>query len=700
MADFQTWNRQVLPQGNLATPPAAPSLAESFGQGVTDLAKAAAATADTIQQADDWYKAKKWEIVDQPKAVALVNDLQIKIAEQLPGLKAKAAAGLEDYPDLIDDAIVSATEEALKDNPDPQFQRYVRGQMGDFRVLSVTAGIQEKASATLIRDANNLQGVVDGQAKLVSEDFSRVDGAMNLVGDWIKGNQNFSADRKSELDRINKRAIVYAGLNGLKERDPDAALKELNSGRFEEILTYEDIQRLRSDAEAEKERRAIHARNEADRERVKSLGIAQALYDTAINDAWGKGSFDFSVVDKVKNAFGEDAPKMLAKLDNQRQMGLDRIAIQGQPLKADSRLLQSLSRAVEDSNDQSAKELANERYASAKTLIDAKRSAVGYDPAGYVTVVNQDAASAWNAVAERPDNAQAVKQAFSITQQALLKLGISAKELQPVPREVADAILAKVKSGGVQAIAAVQQGFDKVSRPYLISAIAPKAGRYITTALMLEHPEQRRAQIGLLAMSRNPDLAVNVLDNRLDGDPERLRNAVEDNIGRFAQAFSDTDERRQVYGNFFESAKVLTLYYMSGEHPLQLDEAASLAASDLLGSQYGVGKVKSQEFLVPKPYNAGDVSFGLDRYLDDLSGKLLDKPADAPNTPNETLAASLRQYGRWVLLPDETGLELQYPSGQPAKIGGKEIVLTPSAAIAISDEWKQRIAISGGIIWP
>lgn len=95
MAEFQTWDRQVLPQGSIAAPQAGPSLAESFSAGLSDLANAAAGAVNAVQKADELRAERQWEI-DQPKAAALVNQLQLQIAEQLPELKAQAAPGLAD----------------------------------------------------------------------------------------------------------------------------------------------------------------------------------------------------------------------------------------------------------------------------------------------------------------------------------------------------------------------------------------------------------------------------------------------------------------------------------------------------------------------------------------------------------------------------------------------------------------------------
>jgi hypothetical protein len=241
MAEFQTWERQVLPESRVAVPQGGPSLAESFATGISDLASAAAGAVSAVQKADELRAEKQWEI-DQPKAAALVNQLQLQIAEQLPELKAQAAPGLADYPDKINEAITRATEEALKENSDPRFQRYVRGYMDEFRVSAATTGIQERTVATLQRDAATLQSLVDGQSKLVAHDFANYDAAAGLIEETINANRLLGADRKTEFSRVARYALAKAGLGALIDRDPEAADRVLASGKLDGVLTTEDEQ--------------------------------------------------------------------------------------------------------------------------------------------------------------------------------------------------------------------------------------------------------------------------------------------------------------------------------------------------------------------------------------------------------------------------------------------------------------------------
>ena len=135
------------------------------------------------------------------------------------------------------EAITRATEEALKENSDPRFQRYVRGYMDEFRVSAATTGIQERTVATLARDGAALQSLLDGQSKLVAHDFANYDAAAGLFDETLAANRHLGADRKTEFSGLAKHALAKAGLDALINRDAEAADKVLGSGKLDTVLT-------------------------------------------------------------------------------------------------------------------------------------------------------------------------------------------------------------------------------------------------------------------------------------------------------------------------------------------------------------------------------------------------------------------------------------------------------------------------------
>lgn len=669
MADFQRWDRQLLPQGGLVAPQTGPSLAESFAQGLTDVASTAAKAVESVRQTDEWRDQKQWEI-DQPKAAAIVNKLQLDIAGQLPELKAKAAPGLADYPDTIDDAITRATEEALKDNPDPRFQRYVHAYMDDFRVSTIATGIQEKTAATLAHDASSLQQLLDGQSTRVSKSFGDFDSAAKLFDDTVVANQHFSADQKSEFSRLGKRALAIAGLNGLVDRDPDAADKILASGKLDDVLSLDDRQSYAATIKSERQRSKQAADLAIAQQNDQRVADANAGLRKAFRDAEEKGKYDPGTRDLVRKAFPDESKEILQELDIKRFTGLDNLVIPTQSAEADQRLL-------DDATLQLSADTHNPvliaRYTNVKQKLAEKYAALQSNPEEYVRLHTPAVKEKWAAFVANPRDWGTTQDALETSVQVQRSQGVLPEGIQPVPQEVGDGAVEQAKQIGPDAIADFQQNFGYYY-PHLMARIAPKYGPYITTAFILDQPSQRPTQVALLELSRDPQ-AVHSLEQNLAVD-DSLRAGIQKALFRnfdsvrksyLAQVGGDA-----VFPKLSDSAYALTLFYMRHDGQ-DAEAAASRAAREIATDHYAFGYVNGRVYRVPVGYSADSVARGAKLYLANLANRPLDRPIDHPTMEPETIARSLQQYGWWSTLPDESGLALHYQDGTEAATSGKAI---------------------------
>ncbi|MDQ7246227.1 hypothetical protein [Dongia sedimenti] len=124
MADFQAWDRQLLPQGGPVAPQTGPNLADAFGKGTSDLVTSAAGAVESIRKTDDWRAEKEWDI-DKPKAAMMFTDMQLALLKGAPDIKAQSGENLANYPEKIDAFIGKLTEEKLKDITSPQWRNYI-----------------------------------------------------------------------------------------------------------------------------------------------------------------------------------------------------------------------------------------------------------------------------------------------------------------------------------------------------------------------------------------------------------------------------------------------------------------------------------------------------------------------------------------------------------------------------------------------
>ena len=672
MTDFQTWDRQVFPQGRLVTPPAAPSLAEAFGQGVADLATTVGATADQIKKTDQWRKAKEWEIVGQPKAAALVNKLQVDFAEALPDLKANAAPGLSDYPDKIDEAIIGATEAALKDNPDPQFQRYVRTQMDEFRAASVVSGIQEKTAATLVHDANDLQDTVNGQSKLVAKDFSQFDRAANLVDDIVKGNQHFTADQKKEFSRITKHALARAGLDALVDRDPDAALKALNSGKFDDVLTQDDVQGYRHGIKSEQDRRKRVAEIAAAQQAEKQQADDAVAIKNAFKEAHETGKYAPGIPAVIKRADPKNYETIQQSLDIARATGGDNLVIPAQSPAENRHLLDQVTLAL---SADTHNPVLIERYKNIKQQLWLKQAALRNDPEEYVRSHTPAVQQAWDDFIANPHDPGKTLTALETANRAQSKQNLAPNQMRLVPQKIVDGIVDEVRQAGPGAIEMYQKNFGDYF-PHVMAGVT-KYGPFMTAAMMLDNPKQQSTQAVLLELSRDPQSVVKLEQfHKIDeARKAAIQKVVFDDIDDLRQSYAGYPGGDSAFVNLSISAYALTLRHMFEDH-MPLRDAASHAAGEIGMSYYAFGHLNGHLFRVPIGAAPELVIAGATVYAASISGLAFDPPVDRPNMEREAVARSLASSGRWANLPDDSGLKLVFAEGQPAKIDGKEVNLT------------------------
>jgi hypothetical protein len=668
MAEFQTWDREVLPQGRIVAAQAGPSLAESFGKGLSDLAGAAAGTASAVQKADALQAEKQWE-VDQPKAAALVNQLQLQIAEQLPELKAQAAPGLADYPDKINEAITRATEEALKENSDPRVQRYVRGYMDSFRLSAATTGIQERTAATLERDAASLQSLLDGQSKLVVQDFANYDAATGLIDETIAANRHLGADRKAEFSRIARHALAKAGLDALIDRDAEAADKVLGSGRLDGVLTADDEQFYRDAIKSKRVRRESEARLVQQQQHEKLQADGKVAMEAAFKAAQETGEYDLANLAVIKAAYPDKFPEIHDALARQRTIGHDNFVIPAQTEAQDQALQDKIESqwAANPHNKALTEELKN-----VKEKRRLKRAALKSNPESYVRKWVPEVQKGWDEVAKHPDDVDLLRKTMELSRQAQLVRGVDAKSVRVLPELMGDFYL-RVVTGpdGAAAIPQINEALGE-DRRELLEQASKKAGPLVNVALMLP-PEQDRVRAQLLEINGNGGVAA--LEATLpkkysaQGVNSRVRSALDE----LAPSFAEQPGGAQVFERIRTSVYALTLHYVETQH-LEPAEAAERAAREVATDRYSAREFNGHYYRIPRRNDVSIIPEMLQKYTKDhIDYSKVDRPSKFPDMTSEQLKSAVLSSAYWTTNGDESGLYLRGPTGGLIKAGGEPI---------------------------
>jgi hypothetical protein len=668
MADFQTWERQILPQGNIVAPQGGPSLAESFGRGVSDLANAAAGAASAMERADKLRAEKQWEI-DQPKAAALVNQLQLQIAEHLPELKAQAAPGLADYPDKINETITRVTEEALKEIADPRFQRYVRGHMDEFRLSTATTGIQERTIATLERDAASLQSLLDDQSKLVVRDFANYDAAAGLIDETIGTNRHLGADRKIGFSRIARHALAKAGLDALVDRDLEAADKVLGSGKLDGVLTADDERLYRDAITSKRVRRESEARLAQQQQQEKLQADGKVAIDRASKAARESGEYDLADLAVIKTAFPEKFSEIHDALARERMIGHDNFVIPSQTEAQDQDLQDKIeARWAANPRDPAL----TEELENIKEQRRRKRAALKSNPEAYVRQWVPEVQKGWDEVAKHPDGIDLLRKTKELSRQAQLARGVDAKSVRVLPDLMGDFYL-KVATGpdGAAAIPQINEALGE-DRRELLEQASKKAGPLVNVALMLD-PDQQRVRGQLLEINSNGGIAA--LEATLpkkysaQGVLSQMRSALDE----LAPSFAEQPGGSLVFERIRTSVYALTLHYVEQQH-LTPAEAAERAAREVATDRYSARNFNGHYYRIPRGYDAEVIAERLPRYTSEsIDYSKVDRPAHLQDLPAKLIKLALIHNGYWTTRGDEQGLYLRTPGGAPVTIEGEPI---------------------------
>jgi hypothetical protein len=495
-----------------------------------------------------------------------------------------------------------------------------------------------------------------------------------LVDETINTNKHFTADQKAQFSRLSKRSLAVAGLSSLAERDPNAALQIVNSGRLDGILDTADKQGFIADIKSEQSRRATEAKI-ADGSRLQAKrDDLRARLKSAFDQALTTGKYDKVAGAEIISVFGEEqGNEIIADLDNARYMGQDALAIAYQSPRADSQLLRMLS-GVASANKDDAR--AQQRLEYAQDLIEQKRTALQNNPEEFVRTHTPLVQEKWDLFYKQPNDPDHIQGALETAVQAQRRQGVTNENLDPVPQAAVDGAVEYAREAGPGAIAYFQRSFG-VYAPYLMEKIAAKYGPFVTTAFLMDQPSQQPAQAALLKISGDPQAIHNLEQNLAIDDDARgdIQQVVFRHLSDVRKSYADQAGGDAVFPKLSDSAYALTLSHMYDDGQ-GIDEAASRAAGEVAADHYTFRNVNRHTYRVPLKYREASISRGARLYLDNLINTELDLPSDDKTIDKEKVALSLKQYGWWSTLPDESGLMLHFQNKTPATRGGKPITVT------------------------
>jgi len=229
MAEFQTWDRRLLPQGQLRVPAGGNSLADVFGAGLQDLAKAGSYTGEKIAKADAIVQAR-----DDAAAVA----------------KAKPEAMLA-YDKIYDDAVANAPEGAVgfteavqKATTDynngvleglsPGARASMQEYLGTLQAGTLQTAHRYQASSDLAKRGRDANAAMNGWIGAVMRDPDALESIKPQIHEFVAGQHLNDANAAAALEHDLVGQAIDAAMNSEAKNRPAQFLANATAGKWKD----------------------------------------------------------------------------------------------------------------------------------------------------------------------------------------------------------------------------------------------------------------------------------------------------------------------------------------------------------------------------------------------------------------------------------------------------------------------------------
>jgi len=447
MADFQGWERQLLPQGGLVAPQTGPSLAEAFGSGLSGLANATAATVESVRKTNEWRDEKQWEI-DQPKIAKEIAQAGIDFAAFYADAKVNAPADLSGLQDQVTQWWDARNAAIAKNHSGQRAQDYINLYTADLKGEGVTSAIQDSTLATIRVRGDTIQSVVDLEANRVSSNPGAYKHSLANVMATLDAQDGAVPEAQLNEWRTGaRRGLTVAMLAGQVDRDPQAALHALESGDYDADLDPTSKATLIKQAQAGINALQAQTRQKAQETATANQAAMTITYRDAVSTARATGKQTLITDEKIRNTWGgtaqgdQIATTMIRELHAAETQGQLMPVISSNDPAENVTLLQSLGpegKNVFTTQDSETLQLASD-------LIKLKEAAFhGADPGAAAAAYSPNIAQAWATWQNDPTNKAQLKTAMALSELEQARQGVVPEKRKPMPEAVAAWIADKI----------------------------------------------------------------------------------------------------------------------------------------------------------------------------------------------------------------------------------------------------------------
>lgn len=640
----RTLARGTAPDGSSGTGAGLQALGQAF-EGI-------AADQERVRQ----FARQKDEEAAGVAANSELADAQASWSEEFMRRRQGVQPGADNFtPTLLADFDKDSAER-LKRAKTPEARAYLQQRLAAVKLSLQNQAMGFEAEERVRFRGASLDGALDNRRK--AADFNP-DEFATLAAEQRAAVEasGLPAPLRARYEQQAVEGLAEASVRGLIRRDPRAALKELSNEKTGVLsvraLNPDDLLQLRAAAQAEVNRRDAEARaraaeargliadRQADALAAKQFGLPATLpsrreYVAAFgaeegSRRYGQASQLLSTFDVVSAAVvlpPEEGAARIAAFAPQQQAGA---ADQAQVVAAAARLYADQRKQLED------------------------------DPAGFLVKRDPTLRQAFEAAFSDGADPQAVSAYVSRTRAAQQAAGVEKGRILPagVEARVAAALTFNPDKPEQrsQNLAALEQTWG-AAFPQLLAEVAPKLDGAARAMSLMDPATAARFDRASLAAKDAEQLVAT-------DDKKAVDDAIVAAVDPLAQTLVAAPDRNERVREVVDAARVLALDKVTrGTAPA---DAAREAVSAIIDGQYEYrGTLR-----VPRGVGADAVEEGARQFLDQgLPGVDLSLTSVAgaarfrtPAELRDAAARDLRRNGRWLTLPDGTGVQLLRPRG-------------------------------------
>lgn len=641
-------------------------------------AEAAGRGWDTVRRAADQMldRATTQMRMDNERRAAIQASTAIAqarndLTQQLLDAQRKAPPGAVGFAGGFAQTVKDYGDKLLADpaNSDPQVQGYLKQRLAGLGAELNDHAMNFEATADLAQREANLKGTLNLQANTVRTDGSQYPGALGEMLGAVRAS-GIPADRLPAAEALARDTLATAYIQGLTQKNPQLAQRELDSGKYDGDLALGRKDELLRANQAQLDR----LQAEQDRATPAAQASMRARVETGFQDEIAARSTTGQSLNQISptlirgaypaDQYGDVAERKIQQLDLASQGYNARQSIAFTTFPEDQA---KIAAAAPQSATGYALQLGNQ--GALATAVNDKWARLSptsskFDPAGYAVDNSPQLRALWQAAANDPSK---VRDALEMSDQLQTQLGLAAND-----HRVLSVAQAKQQAGQItslppdQAAATIDrmataygdrwpQAFAEMKLPpaYQVLATTDGAGRRVLTTALQTNPK--------------------ALDDLAGPNAALVKKALPDAMGQFLGTINyrgGPANGGDIAAAWQDAVQKSALQYTGqGMDP---NAAVKQAVIDLITNRYDFATGAGYNARVPKGSLAQVESFA-DSMLGNLRAQDVAVPPSGPVTGQLTadqqrdfyFKNGIQSGAQWVTSPKDDGLMLLDAQRQP-----------------------------------